>query len=191
MPSVPGPLDRSPMPGFNTNPEMAAAIDANPVFSAIAQDVLHEREVQAMRHHFIYHVTGDVAGQQTLPFTFLVEQGADFKCFAVTGSGFSYDDSYASSYPIPNALGVTSWAGRGLSFMLTDTRSARELTSGFVPAELLLTPGYGQTFVNPYIFRYFFYRNSRIRLDVRNRDNANRTHSFDIAFHGYKIYTPE
>jgi len=46
-------------------------------------------------------------------------------------------------------------------------------------------------FMNPFTFRYFIYRNSKIRLDVRNRDNATRIHTFDIAFHGYKLFTPE
>ena len=114
MPSLPGRLDRNPMPGITTNPEMATAIDDNPVFSALAQEVLHDREVSAMRHYFSYEVSGDVPGQVTLPFTLLIEQGSDFKCFAITGSCFSYDAVNTSTFPIPNALGVTAWAGRGL-----------------------------------------------------------------------------
>lgn len=186
-----GRYSRNPMPGVTTNPEMARDISDDPVFSSLEHEVLHDRTVSAMRHFYTYHINGDVVGQQTLPFTLLIEQGSDFKCYAITGSCYSYDAQNNSSFPMPNALGTTSWAGRGLSFQLTDTRSGRQLQSGFVPAELMLTPGYGQMFLNPFPFRYFFYRNSKLRLDVRNRDAAIRTHSFDIALHGYKIYTPE
>jgi hypothetical protein len=191
MPSIPGSLDRNPIPGITSNPEMAQAIDGNNVFSALAQEVLHDREVSAMRHYFTYEVSGEVQGQVTLPFTLLIEQGSDFKCFAITGSCFSYDAVNASSFPIPNALGVTAWAGRGLSFNMVDTRSGRQLTSGFNAAENILSPGYGQMFQQPFPMRYFFWRNSKLRIDVRNRDNALRIHEFRITFHGFKIYTPE
>ena len=180
-----------PTPGAYQNPEMARDIDSSPVFSSLQQEVIHDREVSAMRHYFVYELSGEVDGQQTLPFTMLIEQGSDFKCHAICGSCYSYDANNASDFPIPNALGVADWAGRGLSFNMVDTRSGRQLTSGFNAAENILTPGYGQMFQQPFPFRYFFFRNSKLRVDVRNADNQNRTHSFRISFHGFKIYTPE
>jgi hypothetical protein len=191
MASVPGQMDRNPLPGVTDNIEMAQAINDSPVFSALAQEVAHDREVSAMRHYYQYHLPGELVGQQTAPFTLLIEQGTDFKCYAITGRAYSYDANVASDFPIPNALGLTAWAGSGLSFMLTDTRSGRQITSGMVPVETVLTPGYGQLLVNPMPFRYFFYRNSKLRFDIRNRDNAGRTHQFDIVLHGFKIYTPD
>lgn len=191
MPSIPGPLDRNALPGITTNPEMAREIDESPVFSALAQEVIHDREVSAMRHYFEYHLSGQVTGQQTLPFTLLIEQGADYKCYGITGACQSYDHVNPSSFPIPNSLGVTDWAGDGLSCMITDTRSGRQLTSGEVPLRCLLTPGYGHVMLQPTPLRYFFYRNSKVRFDIRNRDNALRVHTFDIVLHGYKVYTPE
>jgi hypothetical protein len=184
--------NRSPMPRIVDNLEMARDIDENPVFQAIANEVLHEREVQAMRYSFIYTLSGEVRGQQTMPYTLLIDQGSDFKCIGITGQCYSYDATVGneSSFPIPNAVGVTSWAGRGLSFMFTDTRSGTQLMSDYVPAEVMLTPGYGMTFIKPYDFRYFFWRNSKLKVDVRNRDNDTRVHQFNISLIGFKVFTP-
>jgi hypothetical protein len=172
------------------NPEMAGVISENPVFAAIANEVTHAREVQAMRYTYIYGFADEIIGQQTLPFILTIEQGTDFHCLWLTASCFSYDDQADSDFPIPNSLGVTAWAGRGLSVAITDSNSGRELTSGFLPMELIATPGYGLNFQKPYPFKYHFYRNNKIRFDVRNRDNANRTHQFAFALLGYKIVTP-
>lgn len=192
--NVPGAMDygASPRP-YSPNPEMAQAIDENSVFSSVKNQVEHQRTVQAMKYFYAYPLTGDVVGQQTSVFTLTIEQGTDFACYGLVGSMYSYDAGNASSFPVPNSAGSTAWAGRGLSARVVDTRSGRELTGGFVALELLLTPGYGLNFQSEhgFTFRYFFYRNSKIRFDIRNRDNANRTHHFDIALVGYKILTPQ
>lgn len=183
----------APMPLGNfadENPEMATAISENPVFAAIANEVEHAREVQAMRYTYIYGFSDEIVGQQTLPFILTIEQGTDFQCLAMTASCFSYDDQDDSDFPIPNSAGLTAWAGRGLSVAITDSNAGRDLTSGFIPMELIATPGYGLNFQRPYPFKYHFYRNNKIRFDVRNRDNANRTHAFAFALLGYKIVTP-
>ena len=145
-------------------------------------------------------VSGRVDGQTTLPFNITIEQGVDFRGFYLTGSAFSYHASIATSFPVPNSAGLTRWAGRGLSIRITDTKTGRDLTSGFVPFELLCTPGYGLNFQQPYPYRYFFLRNSKLKFDIRNRDNANRvyvsdsndgSHHFDIAINGFKAATPK
>jgi len=185
-------MNRSPMPyGQQSNaPELAQAISENPTFSALQNEALHEREVQAMRYSYIYPLSGEVVGQQTTTFNITIEQGTDFLCKFMTGSAFSYDAVNASDFPIPNSLGVTAWAGRGLSVQMFDSSSGRELTSGFVPFELVFSPGYGLNVQTPLRWCYYFYRNTKVRFDVRNRDNADRTHYFEIALHGYKIVTP-
>ena len=186
-------MNRSPMPtpgGFTTNPEMASAIDASPTFLSIADQMLHERNAQAMRYDYLYHLNATVVGQTTQAFDITIEQGTDFKGVWLTGDCFSYDAGNITDFPIPNTLGVTSWAGDGLSIQITDTRSGRQLTSGFVPAKDLLTPGYGLSFQQPYPFRYYWFRNSKIRFDIRNRDNATRSHEINIVLKGYKILSP-
>jgi hypothetical protein len=172
------------------NPEMANAINANSVFDAVAKEVQHDRTLTAMRYNYTYTLSDSIVGQQTLPFFITIEQGTDFSCKWMLGSAFSYDAENDTDFPIPNSLGATAWAGRGLSVQITDTRSGRNLTSGFVTWETLLTPGYGLNFQQPYPFRYHFYRNTKIRFDIRNRDNANRTHYFEIQLNGFKVVTP-
>jgi hypothetical protein len=195
MPSVPLQYDRGAMPvgAAQTNPEMAQQISESAVFGAIASELKHQRIVQAMRYNYTYVLNDDIDGQVTEPFYMTIEQGTDFQSLWLTASAYSYetDQGDASSFPIPNSMGLLNWAGRGLSLMVTDMRSGRELTSGYVPFELIGTPGYGMNFQHPYPFKYLFYRNSKIRIDVRNRDNADRNHEFSIALNGYKIMTPE
>lgn len=187
-------MNRAPMPrpgGATSNPELASAISQNPVFAAVAHELEQKREQQAVKWFYVYSVSGSVVGQATNPFNIIIEQGTDFMCHFMTASAFSYDAGNATSFPYPNSAGNTAWAARGLSVQLTDTRSGREHTSGFVPLELLGTPGYGLNFQNPFPFRNLFYRNSKLRLDVRNRDNSNRTHYFEFALIGYKVLTPQ
>jgi hypothetical protein len=177
---------------FTNNPEMAKAIQNNPTFKSILLDVINRREMQRMRYAYVYHATGEVAGQATLPFTIQVEQGTDFDAMYMLGSAYSYDTTYSTDYPIPNSAGITAWAGRGLSVQITDSSTGNQLTSGFVPFECLFTPGYGQNFQHPLPFRYFALRNTKIRFDVRNREsNTSRTHEFEIVMMGFKVATPD
>jgi len=187
---------RNPQLYADMNPEMSEAISQSPVFASLANEVEHEREVQAMRYSYIYGIADTIAVQTTAPFILTIDQGSDFKCLAITASAFNYDAAVATDFPIPNSLGSTAWAGRGLSVMMTDTNAGRDLTSGFIPFELIATPGYGLNFQNPYAFRYYFRRNNKIRFDVRNRDGIpphglRAAHQFAIALLGYKIVTPE
>jgi hypothetical protein len=187
------PLNRNSMPTgplATHNLQMANQINASPVFDAVAKEVQHDRELTAMRYNYTYTLSDSIVGQQTLPFFITIEQGTDFSCKWMLGSAFSYDAENDTDFPIPNSIGATAWAGRGLSVQITDTRSGRNLTSGFVTWETLLTPGYGLNFQQPYPFRYHFYRNTKIRFDIRNRDNADRTHYFEIQLNGFKVVTP-
>lgn len=183
----------NPMPSseFTTNPVMANTISQNDTFRAIANQVQHWRDKQAMMWRYIYAISDDITGQQTKPFVLTIEQGTDFICEYITASAFSYDAQSATSFPVPNNQGLTAWAGRGISVSITDSNAGRELTSSEIPLELIATPGYGLNFQGAYPFPYFFYRNNKIRFDVRNRDNSNREHSFAIALHGWKVATPQ
>lgn len=187
---------------YQNQPELAATIDADPVFSALADEVQHERKTQAMKWWYTYVLNDSINGQESKPFILSIEQGTDFKCMYMTASVFSFDGTaaHATSFPIPNSAGNTLWAGRGLTVRITDTRAGRDLTSGDVPMELFATPGYGLSFVKPFPFHYFFLRNSKVRFDIRNLDNVDRkdeagetaytgAHKFSIALHGYKYLT--
>ena len=187
------PLNRSAMPAGQVavhNPQMAQRISENPVFDSVAKEVEHDRELTAMKYNYTYTLSDTIDGQETLPFFITIEQGTDFSCKWILGSAFSYDAEVDTRFPIPNSLGATAWAGRGLSVQITDTRSGRNLTSGFVTWETIMTPGYGLNFQQPYPFRYHFYRNTKIRFDIRNRDNSSRNHQFEIMLNGFKVVTP-
>jgi hypothetical protein len=181
---------------YQDQPELAATIAADPTFAALEQEVLHERRTQAMKWWYTYVLSDSIDGQVSKPFLLSIEQGTDFKCCYLTASAFSYDATNVTSFPIPNSANSARWAGRGLTLRITDTRAGRDLTSGDVPFELFATPGYGLSFVKPFPFHYFFLRNSKIRFDIRNLDNADRkdandsAHAFSIALHGYKYLTP-
>lgn len=172
--------------------QLSSEIAGNPTFESITQELGHLREVQAQMVPYIYVLTGTVVGQSQQSFILTIEQGADFKCQWITGSMFSFDTAgaNASTFPLPNALGVQYWAARGLSADITDSRSGNKLTSGFVPMELFCSPGYGLNFQNLFPWRYLFMQNNKLKFDIRNRDNATRTHEFNIALIGHRILTP-
>ena len=180
---------------YQDQPELAATIAADPTFAALAEEVKHERKVQAMKWWYTYVLSDSLDGQDSKPFVLTIEQGTDFKCCYMTASAFSYDASNASSFPIPNSGALTRWAGRGLTIRITDTRAGRDFVSGDMAFELFATPGYGLNFVKPFPLHYLFLRNSKIRFDIRNLDNANRcaanssAHQFSIALHGFKYLT--
>jgi len=175
------------------NPEMASDIAGNPVFAALAQELEHDREVQKMKHQYIYGITGSlttVLGANVAGiFTLTIEQGTDFKSDAMLISAFSVDAVNATSFPTP---GAATFACRGLQMRITDAGAGRELTNNFLPLELIATPGYGVSLIKEFAWKYLFKRTSVIRFDVRTNDVASsgRVHNFAIAFRGMKIYTP-
>lgn len=160
------------------------------VFEAIENEIQHLREQQIRKHFYLYTVTGSLTGQQSTVETLNIEQGSDFKCEWITGRLYSYEDTSGAgddtTFPM---AGATDFASSGLSFKFTDARSGRELMSALTPGELIFTPGYGQVFQQPYPFRYYFLQNSQLRIDIYNRDNADRSHAYYLAFGGFKLMT--
>lgn len=175
---------------YADQPHLANEMASNPVFASIMNEVEDERDRQAVRWQYIYGIADTVSTGQTTSFTLTIEQGTDFKCIGITVSAFNYDAANATIFP---AVGNTAWAMRGLSVQIVDANAGRELTSGFIPFELIAAPGYGLNFQNIYPFRYHFYRNNKIRFDVRNRETtaARADHQFAIALLGWKILTPQ
>ena len=179
-------VNRNALSSSGRSPELTQEISDNSTFSSLAAQVTQEREAQAMRWAFVYPLSGTVVGQTTAPFILTTETGTEFRILYITGAMYSYNAGVATSFPIPNALGVTAWAGDGLSCQWLDSRSGRNLSGGFIPMKLLFTPGYGTQFQNAMSYKYTLRGNSMLQFDIRNRDVAGRTHSFDLAFWGYK-----
>jgi hypothetical protein len=164
-------------------------------FSAVVQEANYRRDVQKYKFNYTYHINAIVNPASVLPVLLTIEQDADFWIVQMTGS--VYGPCNANGVPTsgPTDFIMPGWpgaAGRGLTVKINDTGAGRDLTSGFVPVELLLTPGYDLQFHLPYQVKYFAKRNSKIRFEFTNRDaQANARQQVDIAINGYKYALPE
>lgn len=166
-------------------------------FKSVAHEQLHNREVQKLKFNYTYHITANVPPATTTAVLLTIDQDADFQIEKMTGSVYGPVDANgivqaagATDFRMPGT--TTGFAGRGMTVKITDTGSGRDLTSGFIPVELLLAPGYGRAFQNPYPIKYFALRNSKIRFDFRNRDTqSGARQQIDIALNGFKFQMPE
>jgi len=167
-----------------------------PAFKQIAHEQVHNRNVQKYKFNFTYSISSIVAASAVTPFTLAIEQDADFLVEKITGSCFGPVTAAGipvaanTDFPQPGIAAGAGFAGRGITIAITDTGPGRDLTSGSIPAELLLTPGYGIQMYIPYPIKYFAIRNSKIRFTFTNRDTQAR-HQIDIALNGYKFQMPE
>jgi hypothetical protein len=172
-------------------------------YDNVVQEAAHFRQVQLSKYDFTYVLNIAVANNTTLPATLTIEQDADFRIEQITGECYGPCDANgirsinaSTDFPlagtaVPSGAGLGAYADRGLMLKMTDTGAGRELTNGFVPAELILSPGYGIALHQPYPFRYFALRNTKFRFDIRNRDTqASLFHFISIAVNGYKYMTP-
>ena len=189
-------INRDPMPQMGSavdNVGMANAFNSNPVFSAVAQEMYQKREAQAVRWTRIYPISGTILAAETKTEIITIDQENDFDCQAFLASAFSYSATAGqeTDFPTPNNSNNRYWAMRGLTVELTDTSSGRMLTSGEVPIELIATPGYGASFQNPFPFRYYFYRNTKLRVVIRSREtHTGRSHNYEFAMVGTAFSAP-
>lgn len=163
------------------------------VFQSVEQETKHWREMQAVKYNYTYALSGIIDEASTEPLVLTIEEDADFLIERITGSCYGPTDADGipqaanTDFPMPGIAVGAGFAGRGLAMQLTDMGNGRELTNGFVPVELLLTPGYDLSFHLPYPIKYYILKRSSIRVDVRNRDTqTNARHQIDIAFNGTK-----
>jgi hypothetical protein len=168
----------------------------HPVFKQVAHEQVHNRNVQKYKFNFSYYISSLIAASATTPFVLAIEQDADFLIEKMTGAAYGPVDANGipsaanTDFPQPGIAAGAGFAGRGLTVQITDTGSSRELTSGYVPLETILSPGYGINMHLPYPIKYFARRNSKIKFDFRNRDTQAR-HQADIVLNGYKFQMPE
>ena len=171
-------------------------MNRDPVFLATAQQQVYNRKVQKYKYNYTYQVAAIINASATTPQNLTITQDADFLIEKITGRAFGPVDTDGiptqsnTDFPLPGIATGQGFAGRGLTLRVTDQGSARDLTNGFVPVELLLTPGYGIQFYIPYPIKYFLRRNSTLQFDFRNQDTQAR-HSITIALNGYKYQMPE
>lgn len=63
-------------------------------------------------------------------------------------------------------------AARGVSMRITEVGSGRVLTDGYVPLELIGTPGYGTFMREAFPFRYTFRKEAKLQIELVNQDIA-------------------
>ena len=163
------------------------------VFQSVEQEAKHWRETQEVKYNYTYAVSEVIDEASTEPMYLTIEDDADFLVERVTGSCYGPTDADGiptvalTDFPMPGIAVGAGFAGRGLSIRIEDVGAGRMLTNGFVPVELLLTPGYDISFHLPYPIKYFLKKRSSIQIDVRNRDTqVDARHQIDIAFNGFK-----
>ena len=162
------------------------------VYETLVQEAAYRRSVQLYKYNYTYTVTGIIPANTTNPIILTIEQDADFFIEKITGTAYGpvalvtgIPGGGATDFDMPGT--AAGFAARGLQVQITDTGAGRELTNGFVPLEVILTPGYDLGFFQPYRVNYMAKRNSKLRFDFRNRDTqTNANHQVDIALNGYK-----
>jgi hypothetical protein len=167
------------------------------VYQSIVQEAAYRRDVQLYKYAYTYTLTAIVAPGGTVPVILSIEQDADFFLEKITGSCYGpctaagiVNPANATDFGMPGT--AIGFAGRGMSIQITDTGAGRELTNGFVPVELIFTPGYMNGFFQPYRLQLLIRRNSKLRFDIRNRDTqVGANQQIDIALNGYKYTVSE
>jgi hypothetical protein len=170
---------------------------------AVNNEAAHFRAIQLSKFQFAYVLNIAVANNSTLPAFLTIQQDADFKIERITGSCLGPTDANgirsidaSTDFPlagtaVPSGPGLGAYADRGLLARITDTGAGRELTSGFIPLETILTPGYGLSKGPDFPFSYYALRNSNFRFDLRNRDTTDDLFHFcSIVLTGYKYDVP-
>lgn len=145
---------------------------------------------QAARYKFAYPQVVAVPNNGQRQAQVVVDEDADFYAERLTGSCLGPTDQngvrLAGQQPAaqnPNVppqptnfpfIGTTNgFADRGLMVRIFEGGSTLMLTDGYVPVELIFTPGYDPgTFHIPYPFKYYIKRNSKIVFDFINRDQT-------------------
>jgi hypothetical protein len=120
----------------------------------------------------------------------------------VDANGFRvYDDGTnpLTQFPLAGTdpLGTEiQYAEHGVSVRISEGGSNREFTDGFVPLELIATPGYREAFYHPLPFNYLVKERSQLRFEFQNRDAAPEYetnqyfHLVSLALIGSKYVVP-
>jgi hypothetical protein len=150
------------------------------------------RRIQINKWAFMYVLNVPVANNSSFPALLSIEEDADFVIHSITGSAYGPTDvngirQSAVATVFPQAGTTVGYADRGVSTKITDTGSGRVLTSGWVPLECILSPGYGVSLQNPFPFKHPIRKNSKLQFDLRNRDTtASYYHYCSIVLNGIK-----
>ncbi len=173
-----------PQPPFfkqpNTNPNPQNANPPAPEFRSAEKTVQIEaqdkRDKQAYKYNFTFPQSVVVPNNGQRSFQVVIDADADFYAERLTGSALGPCNNaglrqIAQPTDFPYLGTTLGFADRGLMVNIKDGGSRIDLTDGFVPLELIFTPGYDVgTFYIPFPFKYYIRRNAKLVFTFINRD---------------------
>lgn len=113
----------------------------------------------------------------TVTQTIQISGEGDFLCEYLVGSMFAYD---------PNTLVAQPAIIRGIYFNINESGNSRDLFDAPVPAQNILTPGYGSTIFEKWNLRnYWLKATCNVRLTANNT-NATYAQQLEISFLGHQ-----
>jgi hypothetical protein len=176
------------------------------LFDQVQQEATKLGLLTRFKYSFTYSISVAVKNNDSKTVSLQIEQDADFFIQNITGSIIAPADvnglrlpAQTSDFPLAGAVNAAGaligFADHGLSVKITDTGAGRTLTNGYIPLELILTPGYREQFDKPYEFKYYADRNSKLKFEFMNRDTKANVgvqayHYVTIALKGYKLTPP-
>lgn len=188
------PLDPSVFQQPKTNPNPPNQNRPEPSYRNAAETVKIEaqdlRDKQAYRYNFTFPNAIAVPNNGQRSFQIVVDADADFYAERLTGSALGPTDkagvrlagqqasgdnpnvpAQPTNFPLVGT--TTGYADRGLMVEIKDGGSRINLTDGFVPLEIIFTPGYDiGTFHIPFPFKYYIRRSAKLVFNFSNRDKA-------------------
>ncbi len=187
-------FDRNQFKAPKTNPNPPDPSSPAPEYRNAAETIRIEaqdiRDKQAYKYNFTFPQSVAVPNNGQRAFQIVVDADADFYAERLTGSALGPTDQNgvrlagqqaAAQNPnvpaqptnFPYIGTTTGYADRGLTVKITDGGSRVTLTDGFVPLELIFTPGYDiGTFHIPFPFKYLIRRTAKLVMTFANRDRA-------------------
>ncbi len=164
----------------NTNPNPMNANPPAPEFKGAERTIQIEaqdhRDKQAYRYNFTFPQSVVVPNNGQRTFQIVVDADADFYAERLTGSALGPCSEQGlrailQSTDFPYLGTSAGFSDRGLMVNIKDGGSRIDLTDGFVPLELIFTPGYDVgTFYIPFPFKYYIRRTAKLVFTFINRD---------------------
>ena len=145
--------------------------------SAAMQKLLNAFEKSKRCFPSIYSITVNIDANSSNTGTSRVDAKGDFLCEYITGKMYAVDGSG----------NVVSAVSTGILFNVNESGNNRDLFLAPVPAESILTPGYGPTIYEKWNLRDYVF-NSTATLQV-SAQNLNPTYKqiLEISFVGFQF----
>jgi hypothetical protein len=122
-------------------------------------------------------VTLHIPPSDSVQQTFRISGEGDFLIEYLVGSMFAYD---------PSTLVVVPSVITGIYFQINESGNSRDLFDSPVPAQNILTPGYGSTIYEKWNLRNYWLKATTTVRVTANNTNATYSQQLDISFLGHQ-----